>query len=66
MVVWMIALSDTLLGPSAWVAAITSSLDGFSLNTSLSDSALLVSSGSLLENYQDKRRDRDKNAEEIM
>lgn len=51
MEVWMMALSDTLLGPSACVAAITSSFDGFSLNTSLSDSALFVSSGSRLENW---------------
>lgn len=50
-VVWMMALSETLFGPSACVAAITSSLDGFSLKTSLSDSALLVSSGSRFVNW---------------
>lgn len=50
MVVWMMALSDTLLGPSACVAAITSSFEGFSLKMSLSESALFVSSGSLFEN----------------
>jgi len=50
MLVWMIALSETLLGPSAWVAAMTSSLEGFSLKTSLSESALFVSSGSRLVN----------------
>lgn len=52
MVVWMMALSDTLLGPSAWVAAITSSLEGFSLKMSLSESALFVSSGSLFVNFR--------------
>lgn len=50
MEVWMMALSDTLLGPSACVAAITSSFEGFSLKMSLSESALFVSSGSLFEN----------------
>ena len=50
MVVWMMALSETLLGPSACVAAITSSFEGFSLKMSLSESALFVSSGSLFEN----------------
>lgn len=51
MVVWIMALSETLFGPSAWVAAMTSSLDGFSLKMSLSDSALFVSSGSLFVNW---------------
>lgn len=50
MLVWIIALSETLLGPSACVAAMTSSLEGFSLKTSLSESALFVSSGSRLVN----------------
>lgn len=56
MVVWMMALSETLLGPSACVAAITSSFDGFSLKISLSESALFVSSGSLFENYRKKKK----------
>lgn len=55
-VVWMMALSDTLLGPSACVAAITSSFEGFSLKMSLSESALLVSSGSLFENFKKRRQ----------
>lgn len=56
MVVWMMALSDTLLGPSACVAAITSSFEGFSLKMSLSESALFVSSGSLLVNFGVKKK----------
>lgn len=56
MLVWMIALSETLLGPSAWVAAMTSSLEGFSLKTSLSESALFVSSGSRLVNWRTKEK----------
>lgn len=55
-VVWMMALSDTLLGPSACVAAITSSFEGFSLKMSLSESAFLVSSGSLFENFKKRRQ----------
>lgn len=55
-VVWMMALSDTLLGPSACVAAITSSFEGFSLKMSLSESALFVSSGSLLVNLGVKEK----------
>lgn len=55
-VVWMMALSDTLLGPSACVAAITSSFEGFSLKMSLSESALLVSSGSLFENFKKRQQ----------
>lgn len=50
----MIALSDTLLGPSACVAAMTSSFEGFSLKMSLSESALFVSSGSRLENLKER------------
>lgn len=52
MEVWMMALSDTLLGPSACVAAITSSFEGFSLKMSLSESALFVSSDSRFENLK--------------
>lgn len=59
MVVWMMALSDTLLGPSACVAAITSSFEGFSLKMSLSESALFVSSGSLLVNFGVKKKKKD-------
>lgn len=55
-VVWMMALSDTLLGPSACVAAITSSFEGFSLKMSRSESALFVSSGSLLVNLGVKKK----------
>lgn len=51
--VWIMALSETRLGPSAWVAAMTSSLEGFSLKTSLSESALFVSSGSRLVNSKE-------------
>lgn len=52
----MMALSDTRLGPSACVAAITSSFEGFSLKMSLSDSALLVSSGSLFVNLSTDKK----------